>query len=669
MRPPEDDRMRNLPSPKVSRRRPWTAPLKFAGSYLAALLLVHIMVYWVAQDGYAAYAVTSAAFFLPMCLYSCCQTTLRKQHILTGLQTPPQGRLNTLYYNFNRRRAAAYGFHVVLTLALVLLLPVYLAILSRAEYVTMMALLPVVVLSTAAIRRHFQRNPVGDKNHPTKNEIPAMTLGGLAFVVCTVLYGLILFYLANNVTTLSFATPLLGSSNPFQHNQLARLIATVLNNLDAIIQSFLGSPTAHEISFPLYMVVAVILLSGGIAFYALNCLFRSLYLGRSRLISVAVPVERLVELQSKGTPVSVRHLSKKVLASFLLLLMLAAIGITLGSRHLIAHPQLAQWVADKTTMAMETIDGALYKLGTAQQMEAFSATLQAQTLEELERLVNTHFDQMEGNLETYLDAYYSLKSEYGRLLAMIQDAAESVVGGLTQDAAAAALSTNTAAYMDELLAENLLPEQDLDLQIQEVRENASRVWQQGMAAIREKNKITHRNGVYQATVNINLDDLMARSAPEFSARMKGSLAAGAVAGVATGLIVKKLSKELVEKLSVKASQKLAKEVITEAGEKVLKKSLVGAGLGTAIGSIAPGLGNLLGAVFGTVAGAAVGVGVDFVALKLEEAVNRDQYREEILAAIREQRQEYLAAFSTDGNKQAEAPPVECGDGGKQGRSQ
>lgn len=650
--------MQNLQSLKVSRHGPWTVLLKFAGSYLAALLLVHLMVYWVSRDGYTAYAVTATAFFLPMYLYSCCQTTLRKQHALTGLQTPPQGFWNTQYYNFNRRRAAAYGFHVVLTLALALLLPVYLAILSRAEYVAMMALLPVVVLSTAAIRRHFQRNPVGDKNHPTKNEIPAMTLGGLAFAVCTVLYGLILFYLANKVDTLSFATPLLGSSNPFQHNQLAGLLATVLNNFDEIIQSTLGSPLAHEISFPLYMVVAVILLSGGTAFYTLNCLFRSLYLGRSRLISVAVPVERLVELQAEGTPVSVRHLSKKVLAGCLLLLMLAALGITLGSRQLLAHPQWVQWVEEKTTMVGEMIDGALYKLGTAQQMEAFSATLQAQTLEELELLVNRHFDQMEGNVDTYLDAYYSLKSEYGRLLAMIQDAAEAVLGGLARDAAAAELSTNTAAYMDQLMVENLLPEQDLDLQMQEVRENASRVWQQGMEAIREQNKITYRNGMYQTTANINLDDIMARSAPEFSARMKGSLAAGAVAGVATGLIVKKLSKELVEKLSAKASQKLAKKVITEAGEKVLKKSLVGAGVGTAIGSIAPGLGNLLGAVFGTVAGTAVGVGVDFTALKLEEAVNRDQYREEILAAIREQRQEYLVAFSTDGGRQTEVPPEE-----------
>ncbi len=650
--------MENLPATTKAFRIPWMALCRFTALYLGALLVVHIMVYWVAKDGYAAHAVTALTFFLPMCIHSCCQTTLRKQHILTGLQTPPQGFWNTRYYNFNRRRAAVYSLHVVLSLLLAVLLPVYLAIISRAEYVAMMALLPVVVLSTAAIRRHFQRNPLGDKSHPTKNELPVMTLGGLAFVVCTAIYGLVLFYLSNNVATLSFSTPLLGSTNPFRQNRLARLVASVLNNFDAIVQGILGSPLSHQVDFPLYMVVAVILLSGGIAFYALSCIFRCLYLDRSRIISLAVPVEKLVRLQEEGKSVSLRHLSRTVLVPLILFLALAALGMTLGSRYLVAHPQLAQWVEDKTTMAMEVIDGESYRLGTARQMEAFSATLQSRTLEELESLVNTHFDEMEGNVDSYLDAYYSLKSEYGRLLAMIKDAAAAIAGGLAQNAASDRLNANTSEYLDELLTENLLPAQDLDLQMQKARENALRMWRRGMDAIREENKITYRNGVYQTTVNIKIDDIMESSAPEFSSRIKGSLVAGAVAGVTAGVLAGKLSRELMEKLASKVTQKLAKEVITETGEQVLKKSLIGTGIGTAVGSVAPGLGNVIGAAVGLAAGTALGVGVDFAALKLEERVNRGKYREEVLAAIREQRQEYLAAFSTDGNKQTEAPPVE-----------
>lgn len=71
--------------------------------YLLALAVIHGLVYWVAQDGYPSYVTAVLLFFFPICLYSCCQVTLRKQHFLTGCQTPPQGFWNTCYYNFHRK--------------------------------------------------------------------------------------------------------------------------------------------------------------------------------------------------------------------------------------------------------------------------------------------------------------------------------------------------------------------------------------------------------------------------------------------------------------------------------------------------------------------------------------------------------------------------------------
>ena len=311
-------------------RFPWMAMIRFSALYLFALVVIHCLVYWVAQDGYASYLTTVLLFFFPICLYSCCQVTLRKQHFLTGCQTPPQGFWNTFYYNFHRKRVAAYSFHGIVAFALALVLPVYLSIISRSEYVALMVLLPVVVLSMAGIRNYFRKNPFGDVNHPAKNEQIVMVFSGVIFFLCTVLYGLILFYLSNNVATLSFNQPLLGSENPFQQNQLAGLFATVLNNFDAIIQSILGSNAAHGVVFPVYMMVAVILLSGGFAFYALTCILRCLYLDHKRIISVAVPVEKLVEIQGKE-PVSLRHLSKRVAIVLCIFLVIVAVGIFFGT--------------------------------------------------------------------------------------------------------------------------------------------------------------------------------------------------------------------------------------------------------------------------------------------------------------------------------------------------
>lgn len=615
---------------------PWGTMIRFSALYLLALVVIHGLVYWVAQDGYPSYVTAVLLFFFPICLYSCCQVTLRKQHFLTGCQTPPQGFWNTCYYNFHRKRVTSYSFHGILAFALALILPVYLSIISRSEYVTLMILLPVVVLSMAGIRNYFKKNPFGDVNHPAKNEVIVMLFSGSIFFLCTVIYGLILFYLSNNVATLSFSAPLLGSENPFQHNQLAGLVATVLNNFDAIIQSILGSNAAHGVVFPLYMVVAVILLSGGFAFYALSCIFRCLYLDPKRIISVAVPVEKLVGIQGKET-VSIRHLSKKVAIGLGIFLVVAAIGIFFGIRFLLSQPHLVRAVEDKTTMITEVIDGALYKVGTAQQMEHFSATVQAQTMEEMVPVINQYFDTMEGNIDAYLDKYYSLSSEYLRLWNMIKDGINQAVAKLTDKAAEAAaleaVNTSTGQYLDQLLEENLIPEQDLEAALAQISHEAQKKWQQGIDVIREENKITYRNGMYQATLSTSLNDIMIKVDTNFSRTTSARWLTSGVMGVTTGLLTRKITKELVEKLAGKVSQKLAKKVITETGEKVLKKTLIG----TAIGSIAPGVGN----VVGFFAGAGFGVLTDFAGLKLEEQVNRSKYRAEILQSIQEQRQEYL----------------------------
>ena len=109
--------------------------------YLLALAVIHGLVYWVAQDGYPSYVTAVLLFFFPICLYSCCQVTLRKQHFLTGCQTPPQGFWNTCYYNFHRKRVTAYSFHGIVAFALALELEMPLALLREQDLVCSQILL------------------------------------------------------------------------------------------------------------------------------------------------------------------------------------------------------------------------------------------------------------------------------------------------------------------------------------------------------------------------------------------------------------------------------------------------------------------------------------------------------------------------------------------------
>ena len=46
-------------------RFPWMAMIRFSALYLLALVVIHCLVYWVAQDGYASYLTTVLLFFFP----------------------------------------------------------------------------------------------------------------------------------------------------------------------------------------------------------------------------------------------------------------------------------------------------------------------------------------------------------------------------------------------------------------------------------------------------------------------------------------------------------------------------------------------------------------------------------------------------------------------------
>ena len=95
-------------------------------------------------------------------------------------------------------------------------------------------------------------------------------------------------------------------------------------------------------------------------------------------------------------------------------------------------------------------------------------------------------------------------------------------------------------------------------------------------------------------------------------------------GVITGVIAKKAAQKVLGK-------PFFKKIVAGLLEKLAFRGLLAEG-GTAI---APGV--------GTVIGIAAGSAVDFLFLKADEAMNRESYHDEIVAAIEESRQEMLEA--------------------------
>ena len=89
---------------------------------------------------------------------------------------------------------------------------------------------------------------------------------------------------------------------------------------------------------------------------------------------------------------------------------------------------------------------------------------------------------------------------------------------------------------------------------------------------------------------------------------------------------------------------LAKLVLKVAAKAPLKalasKAAGGAVAGAAAGSVLPGAGTVAGAVAGTVIGITTGISIDGALLEIEEALSRDDFRREIVTAIREARRDF-----------------------------
>ena len=173
---------------------------------------------------------------------------------------------------------------------------------------------------------------------------------------------------------------------------------------------------------------------------------------------------------------------------------------------------------------------------------------------------------------------------------------------------------------------------DLDRQRQEILADCRLALPRDDAVVR----VVDRIAALEAPVGV----LRLQAADLEGTRMR--VGGGLVAGVVTGaVIVTKFGLKSSAKLAAEALAKLAAKKATSAGAGML----AGAALGGTGGSVVPALGTAAGAIAGgIVGGIAVWVGVDFLALKLEEMVGRDAFEADLMRSIDEAEAEALALF-------------------------
>jgi len=294
----------------------------------------------------------------------------------------------------------------------------------------------------------------------------------------------------------------------------------------------------------------------------------------------------------------------------------------------------AQSKREPALVKVEKIGTELFKPGTAQKIQLASLELMRK-----QDLINTllimqaeyNFSMVERNVDSYLDWYYSLSGEYMRVYKI-------VTGGQLDD------------YMRDKLIEHLQkgnPFIGFEHALRDAESKNSILLQEHKATAQRILDLNRINFDPSAVLIVQLSSMEKIINPsmhfDFEALRKRLLVsgskgtiAGSMSSVVTSKVMGRVDSTNILKMAAKT---LAKFVTTKA-----TGSLGGASAGAAVGSAVPGIGTAVGAVVGIVLG---GMAIDQGLLKLDEMMSRESFKEGIIRAIADVKNELMETMKPE----------------------
>jgi len=333
------------------------------------------------------------------------------------------------------------------------------------------------------------------------------------------------------------------------------------------------------------------------------------------------------------------------------LLTNARIAITTGILSFlllfIVTPMLVSveaWIAQTPAIALtgknfelrlEQIDDRLFGAGTAQKLldAKFTALRRIDKSQfQLEAEIDRAFDAMEHNVDSYLDWYYSLPAEYARIAALLQ-------GGLNfenymADKLAAELQHGDLfkpvdAQINSLLATYQLAQQQYEQQVQQIL--ADNLVEMPAGAV-----VSLRLSSNDALLALSHQDVIS-----LQHRVAASGGVAAAVATASAVVANKIVAKAVGKNLIQFAAKALTKVVTSKTISAVAGTAAGAAGGAAVGSALPGTGTAMGAaVGGLVGGILAGLTVDKLLLELDQAINREVFRQRLVKLVNEQRAEF-----------------------------
>lgn len=290
---------------------------------------------------------------------------------------------------------------------------------------------------------------------------------------------------------------------------------------------------------------------------------------------------------------------------------------------------------------VERIGSQFYRLGTIRKLQDAEAdwkTSQKVNVGILEREINRAFDHMEGNVDVFLDWYYSLPADYVRIAKLLMGGFENYLNENFQ-------SILSRGKPFEDFEKHFLSMRESDSELRSVcKKESQRILSENSITVNEPSDVFVTEEIEDSNAFcLNLESAFERAHRWF--KVRGFLATGttvpsAVLGIKIGAgVTKAVSKTIVAKGVIKvAANAIAKVAAWSVGAKI------GSVIGGTVGSLAPIAGTIAGATVGGSVGAlAFAVGVDKLLLEFEETMNRSEFRDALIEELNRERQKMLNA--------------------------
>lgn len=559
---------------------------------LFAFFLLYISSVFINKNGMLIYVISVLFLWAPLFFNRAIRYSLLKEINLIAYDK------NGLYYRFFSGKTFGYITIIILSLFFAFIIPVRIFLFSSAEFISIIVIFPLIIFSRFIASKFIPKIYV--------NKFAAYKIESFSYILTSILFAILSPLIAHLLKDINIKIPLLDNNiMDLKENYIAYAIGSVLVFIDNITNTILYSDYTEGLSFKEFSIFIITLGSGGIIFYWIANYVSFFFTKKENLIKVFMPLDSNNEKE-----IGVN----KFLAGFIITLLVIFIyPAIVASLSVISMTNMGyvNKTIEANTKAVEIINNIMYEAGTLEEIEVVKKISYGASKEEVISSINDGYDKLVTNVDLYLDWYYSLPAEYSRLLKLISGKLEK--------------------YMADTLQEKLLQNVSFEVDANLIDKNIEKLQKQ-IDFILEKNRISNTaTGDYRVINSLNVNSVYDLGNVEPLIHTKNRLLAATSGALTTGAIVGTIVSKVVSKAFFKATAKvLAKASVSKAASIVA---------GTIIGTAASIFTSPAG---GIAIGTATGIAIDKGLLSLEEAVNREKYKQEIVSSIEESRKNSIA---------------------------